>query len=165
MPQKGDKSMERTPKINADGKVVTEEGEILDPAKYKIIVVPEKRQKMKERDWFMAYNVAFKALAKDKEMRGEPRALLDFLMAIMDFENFLAIDQTYIAKELDINKANVSKAMKVLVEKKILKKGPKVGRSNTYKMNDYYAWRGSVENKRKAQILDITKARRRRDQE
>lgn len=150
--------MDEKTKINADGFIESEDGEIFAPGTYKIVVVPNKPRKMKEKGWFMGYDAAFKVLAKDRQMRGEPRAILDYLMAVMDFENFIQIDQTAIGKELEIDKANVSKAMKVLVEKKILKKGPKAGRSNTYKLNEFYAWRGTVENKRKAQILDFSKA-------
>lgn len=152
--------MDETPKINADGFIESEDGEVFSPGTYKIMVVRDKPRKMKEKDWFMGYNAAFTKLAKDKEMRGEPRAILDYLMAVMDFENFIQVDQTYIAKELEINKANVSKAMKVLLDKKIIKKGPKAGRSNTYKLNSFYAWRGSVEKKRTAQVVDMAQARK-----
>jgi hypothetical protein len=81
-------------------------------------------------------------------------------MSMMDFENFIGVDQTYVGKELSMEKASVSKAIKLLVEKRILVKGPKIGRMNSYKLNDFYAWKGSVEKKREAKVLDITKARR-----
>jgi predicted transcriptional regulator len=150
--------MGRNPIIDAAGNIVSENGKILNPQDYTVLVVPKQKKKLKERDWLMFYQAGLAQLAKDKELRGAPRSVLDMLMSMMDFENFIGIDQSFICKELNMEKASVSKAIKLLVEKKILEKGPKFGRMNSYKLNEFYAWRGTVENKRKAQVLDFTKA-------
>jgi predicted transcriptional regulator len=156
--------MGRTPHIDSDGNIISKAGDKLDPQDYNVVVVPKKK-KLKERNWLMFYQAGLAILAKDKELRGAPRSVLDMMMSMMDFENFIGIDQTYIAKELNMEKASVSRAIKLLVDKKIIKKGPKFGRMNSYTLNDDYAWRGTVENKMNAKIIDLTKARQKRDRE
>lgn len=38
---------------------------------------------------------------------------------------------------------NVSKEINLLLRKKILIRGPKVGQSYSFRLNPYYAWRGN----------------------
>lgn len=98
----------------------------------------------------MGFQQAFIEIAKDKELCGEPRRVLDYLMGQMDFENFIAIEQKTIASELQMHKVNVSQAIKKLVLKGIVEKGPKLGKSWSYRMNLFYAWKGKAVNREKA---------------
>lgn len=102
--------------------------------------------KAKIQDFFMANQIGFKDLAKDKQLRGAPRSVLDYLMSILDYENDLKITQAIIAKELDMGANRVSEAIKVLIDKKILLKGPKLGCSWSYRLNHKYGWKGKVKN-------------------
>jgi hypothetical protein len=45
---------------------------------------------------------------------------------------------------------NVSQAIKKLVDKGVLEKGPKLGRSCSYRINLFYAWKGKTSNREKA---------------
>ena len=45
-----------------------------------------------------------------------------------------------------MHKENVSRAIKLLVSKKIIVEGPKLGRTKTYRLNSNYGWRGQVKN-------------------
>ena len=69
-----------------------------------------------------------------------------FLMARLDFENWIQITQNEIAETLDINKGNVSKAVSLLEAKGILIRGPKLGRSYAFRLNPYFGWKGKVKN-------------------
>lgn len=160
-----------TPYIDSDGSIVSKSGQKLDPRDYDVLVVPKKNRhskKLKEEDWLMFYQAGLALLAKDKEVRGAPRSVLDMMMSMMDFENFIGIDQSFIAKELNMEKASVSRAIKVLVDKKILIKGPKYARMNSYNLNPDYAWRGTVESKiekhpeQKQKIINLNKERKKR---
>ena len=51
---------------------------------------------------------------------------------------------------LGIQKANVSRAIKALIENEIILEGPKIGRSKTYRLNPSYGWKGTVRNHDKA---------------
>ncbi|GFE72312.1 hypothetical protein [Chroococcus sp. FPU101] len=52
--------------------------------------------------------------------------------------------QKEIADQLNIKKQNVSSAMILLVDKEILLKGPKMGRSYAYRLNPDFGWKGRV---------------------
>ena len=104
-----------------------------------------KKPKFEER-FFMAFQDAFTALSKDRDITSGPRRALDYLMGRLDFENFIQVSQAEITRELQMRQPNVSRAIKVLIEKKILLEGPKIGRSMSFRMNPRYGWKGKVRN-------------------
>lgn len=107
------------------------------------------RPKLSER-WFMAFQEAFEEIAKDKEITIEPRRVLDYLFSKLDFENYIQISQKDIAEALGMQKGNVSRAIKLLTEKRIVLEGPKVGRSKYFRLNQNYGWKGKVETLQKS---------------
>lgn len=121
-----------------------ETGEILDQGRGTFVYVPS-RIKLKE-DWFMTFQDALAVLAADKDLWGRPRAVLDYMMARLNFDNFISLSQVEIADALKIHQPHVSAAIKMLVDKGIIEKGPKQGRSSSYKLNPYYGWKGRVKN-------------------
>lgn len=103
--------------------------------------------KVKWREnWFMGIQEAFIALAKDKEIRGRTRSVLDYLFGKLGFENYICITQQEISNELGIAKSHVSLCIKTLLEKGIILSGPKLGRTVAYRLNSEYGWRGKVKN-------------------
>lgn len=94
----------------------------------------------------MTIQDAFIALAKDKDIRGRTRAVLDYLMGKLAFENYIAVTQQEISKELGIAKGNVSFSVRLLCEKGIISRGQKLGRSFAYKLNSNFGWKGKVRN-------------------
>jgi hypothetical protein len=128
-----------------DGSLLDKEtGEILDQSRGTFVFVPS-RIKLKE-DWFMTFQDALVELAKDRELWGRPRAVLDYMMGRLNFDNYIALEQKDIADNLAIHKPNVNAAIKILVEKGIIEKGPRLGKSWSYKLNPYYGWKGRVKN-------------------
>ncbi len=88
-------------------------------------------------------------IAKDKELTGEMKSVLFFLMGNLEFENYITIKQVEIAKQLEMQKTNVSRAMRLLVGKSIILK-VREGTTTGYKLNPTYGWKGKVENMEKA---------------
>ena len=88
-------------------------------------------------------------IAKDKELTGEMKSVLFFLMGNLEFENYITIKQVEIANQLEMQKTNVSRAMRLLVAKNIILK-VKEGTTTGYKLNPTYGWKGKVENMEKA---------------
>ena len=73
----------------------------------------------------------------------------------LDFENFIMLPQTEIVALTGIEKANVSRAFKRLVEAGALMRGPKVGHSQTYRLSPEIGWRGKARNLRDAlQVIE-----------
>lgn len=119
-------------------------GEVLDQSCGTFVFIPS-RIKIKE-DWFMTFQDALAVLAADKDLWGRPRAVLDFMMARLNFDNYIALEQREIAEGLGIHRPDVSSAIKMLVSKGIIAKGPRLGKSWSYKLNPYYGWKGRVKN-------------------
>lgn len=86
----------------------------------------------------------FIRLAKDPDLTGEDLKVLLAYLGNLDFENYLQISQQAIATDLQIDKTQVSRATKKLIEKGILIKGSKIGKHCTYRLNAFYGWKGKV---------------------
>ncbi len=98
------------------------------------------------KGWVMNSQEAMVSLAKDKDIKGETHRVLWFIGGILDFENWVQISATEIAKELELKRPNVSRAIKLLEEKRIIIRGPKIGRSYAYMLNPEFGWKGKVKN-------------------
>ncbi len=98
------------------------------------------------KGWVMNSQDAAILLAKDRGIKGETHRVLWIIIGILDFENWVQLSVTEIAKELTMHRPDVSKAMKVLEEKEIILRGPKVGRSYAFMLNPEFGWKGKVKN-------------------
>ena len=87
---------------------------------------------------------AMLSLAKDKDIKGETHRVLWFIGGILDFENWVSISITEIAKELGLKQPSASRAIKVLEKKGIIIRGPKLGRSFAFRLNPEFGWKGKV---------------------
>jgi len=96
--------------------------------------------------FFMAIQEAFIQIAKDKDLNGRPTAILMYLFGKLGFENYICVQQREISESLKIHKADVSKSIKLLIEKRIILPGPKLGRTTSYRLNSEYGWKGKVKN-------------------
>ncbi len=114
--------------------------------KYGLPVILGKKRNPYTRGWTMNSQEASVLLAKDKEIKGETHRVLRFIEGILDFENWIYVSITEIAKELEMHRQDVSKAIKVLQKKEIILRGPKIGRSHTFMLNPDFAWKGKVKN-------------------
>jgi predicted transcriptional regulator len=119
-------------------------GEILDNNEYQIVAIP-RRIKIKE-GWFMTFQDSLEVLATDKELSGQTFRVLMLMMSRLDFNNFIGVEQVELAQKLGIHRPDVTLAIRKLVAKGIIEKGPKFGKANTYKLNPLYGWKGRVKN-------------------
>ena len=98
------------------------------------------------KGWVMNSQEAMVAVAKDKDIKGETHRVLWFIGGILDFENWVQLSITEIGNELDLKQQAVSRAIKVLEDKQIILRGPKVGRSYAFMLNPEFGWKGKVKN-------------------
>ncbi len=98
------------------------------------------------KGWIMNSQEAAVLLAKDKDIKGETHRVLWLIIGILDFENWVQLSVTEMANELKMHRPDVSKAMKVLEDKEIILRGPKVGRSYAFMLNPDFGWKGKVRN-------------------
>jgi predicted transcriptional regulator len=81
--------------------------------------------------------------------RVEDYRVLFALLERLDFENFINVCQADIAKDLDMDRAGVNRAIKRLIAVEAILEGPKVGINRTYRINPNFGWKGSVGNHKK----------------
>jgi len=93
-------------------------------------------------EYIMARQEGFLRLARESDLTGNDRRVLDVYFGNLDFENYIQISQQAIADYLGMNRQHVSRATKKLVKKGILIEGMKVGKHNTYRLNPFYGWKG-----------------------
>jgi hypothetical protein len=98
------------------------------------------------KGWIMNSQEALEIVAKDRDIKGETYRVLFFICARLDFENWVQLPVIEIAKALGMHHPDVSKAMKVLEDKQIILRGPKVGRSHAFMLNPDFGWKGKVTN-------------------
>ena len=98
------------------------------------------------KGWVMNSQEAMVAVAKDKDIKGETHRVLWFIGGILDFENWIQLSITEIGNELDLKQQAVSRAIKVLEDKQIILRGPKIGRSYAFMLNPEFGWKGKVKN-------------------
>jgi hypothetical protein len=123
------------------GMVDLETGEVFESA-VSVLVGRRSKTPYAPGKWFMANQEGWDALARDPDLTLRSRRVLDFLFGRLDFENWILVSQAEIAKELEIHRPDVSKAIKQLCDKGILFKGPKTGRSLTFRLNPKYGYKG-----------------------
>ena len=76
-----------------------------------------------------------------RELKNDELKVFNYMLGIMDFENWISISQKEIAKEIGFDERRVRRAIKGLKDKgyiEIIKKG----RENYYKINPQIAWKG-----------------------
>jgi hypothetical protein len=106
------------------------------------------RRSWKGEGYFMGFQEMFIGLAADKDLTLEPKNVFLYLLGKLDFENYIFVPQTQIAKELGMQRSHVSEAINLLASKGILLEGPKVNRSRTFRLNHTYGWKGKLGNLR-----------------
>ena len=72
-------------------------------------------------------------------LSNEQYRVLLALLSQVDFEIYLTISQTELAKEIGMKQSHISRAIKGLREHNIIVEGPRAGLNKTYRFNPYVA--------------------------
>ena len=132
------------------GTINLETGEIIEG-----VPVYVKAKVKWHEDWLMIMQEALGALAQDRSFTWEMWRVWSYMISKLAFENWIVIPQKEIAEHLEMKKENVSRAIKSLLNKGMILKGPKVGRTNAYKLNSNYAWKGTINNLSKDRMGEV----------
>ena len=115
--------------------------------KYGLPTLTGKGKRSPYLEWYMGnQRLAREIFAKDRDFKGDTHRVLWFLISVLDFENWIQLSITDIAKELEMRQPNVSREIKLLEKKKIIIRGKKIGRSSSFRFNPDYIWKGEVIN-------------------
>lgn len=128
------------------GQIDMNTGEVLQDG-FVAYIAPKRKNGFGTRWLAMAQN-AIQTLAKQhRELGTEGFAVLLSMISRVEYENaYQAVSQAEIAEELDMQPSNVSRAVKRLVQMGVFLTGPRIGRSNTYRLNPEFGWKGSARN-------------------
>lgn len=92
--------------------------------------------------FFMVIQEGLELLAIHDDLTHDARRVMLFLLARMDFDNHIRLSQTLIASELGIDKSRVSRAVKLLVECRLIRPGERIGRATFYVLSSAIGWKG-----------------------
>lgn len=82
-------------------------------------------------------------LAKDKDITKDAYRVFHFLCSCLDYDNWVKSRQVDVCKNLDMLKSNVSRAMRILVEKNVFYHCEKNGNFVGYRLNPLYGYMGN----------------------
>jgi DNA-binding MarR family transcriptional regulator len=116
-------------------------------------VIPMRIDPIVGEEWLVMFQHPLQVLAEDPDLTLHHHRVFAYMLSQMDGKNFIRISQSDIAKNLNIQRPHISAAIKLLVEKEIFIKGPKVGTSWTYVLNANYGYKG--------RLRDVPKERKR----
>jgi hypothetical protein len=102
------------------------------------------------RKWMQVNQEALAEIAADRDMGTEAFRVFLYLNARLDFENLIVVPQTEIAAALSMKQSAVSRAIRLLVGKQIILRGPRVGPVSSFQLNLHYGWKGKIQNLHKA---------------
>ena len=80
--------------------------------------------------------------AARRDVGAEVLRVFLYLNARLDFENIIQVPQLEIAEKLGIKRQNVYRATRQLEDLGIILRGPKVGRSSSWRLNPNAGWKG-----------------------
>lgn len=140
--------MKRVMSVDADT------GEVFDGAVLGMFF--PKRQNGFGTGWVAMAQNAMMELARSN-LGAQDMRVLFAVLAKLDFENFLLLTIADLAKEIGMQRPNVSDSIKNLENLGVLIRGPKAGRSSTFRLNPSFGWKGSATNHQKA-LRDRMKA-------
>jgi DNA-binding transcriptional ArsR family regulator len=99
--------------------------------------------------WIAVSQDFLEELAARRDVHGETLRVFVFLNARLDFNNLIQVPMIEIAERLGMKPPNVRRAMKKLEELGVVVRGPKAGRSSSYRLNPNAGWKGKVTELRK----------------
>lgn len=126
--------------------VDTETGEVVDG--YVAVLMPKRRNAFGQ-DWHAMAQSAWDMIAT-ADLKQEDFRVMAALMARLDFENLIQVPQIEVAEKLGMQRQNVNRSIKRLVEMGMLLEGPKIGRSRSFRLNPNFGWKGSAKGHHKA---------------
>lgn len=121
-------------------------GEILQDG-YVAVVFPKRHNGFKT-GWFAMAQDAVRVLKDVK--RVEDFRVLMAMLERLDFDNLIQVSQAEVAAELEMDRAQVNRAVKRLCELGAVLPGPRIGVSCSYRLNPAFGWKGSAKSHQEA---------------
>ena len=95
-------------------------------------------------------------------LTGNDMKVMWAMLARLDYENLIQVNQAEVAEQVGMNRHNVNRSIKKLIELGVILEGVKIGISRSYRLNPNFGWKGSAKGHRQAlhEHLKIVKVTR-----
>jgi hypothetical protein len=103
-----------------------------------------------EEGWLAMNQQFLREFAARKDVTGEVFRVFLYLDARLNFKNLIQVPQTEIAKELEMHKQHVNRAIKKLESLGIILRDPQVKHISAWRLNPNAGWKGKVKDLRPA---------------
>ena len=125
-------------------------------------VVP-KRKNGFQKGWMAMAQEAMMMLAQSN-LTGNDMKVMWAMLARLDYENLIQVNQAEVSEQVGMNRHNVNRSIKKLIELGVILEGVKIGISRSYRLNPNFGWKGSAKGHREAlhEHLKVIKIRGRR---
>ena len=110
------------------------------------VYCPKKQHSLFSREGFVMMSQLRSDMLANSDLGLVDFRVLMKLIAILDMDNLIAINQTELANEMGLQRPNFSRSIKKLLSEEIIIEGAKLGQHKSYRLNAYYGWKGSTEN-------------------
>ncbi|WP_198661951.1 MULTISPECIES: MarR family transcriptional regulator [Enterobacteriaceae] len=137
------------------GQIDMSTGEVLEDG-FVAYIAPKRKNGFGTRWMAMAQDAAM--MFAQSDLGADDFRVLMSLMAKLDFENLLVLNQAEMARELKMQRQNVQRSVKRLIGMGALLEGPRIGISRSYRFNPQFGWKGSARN----HVIALDQERKRR---
>jgi len=117
-----------------------------------VTVFVSKRKDKPYKDYAVVFQPMLYYLIVTAKVSQSAIFIVSYLFSIVGFENTLSFTQIGIAEKLNISRKTVNKAIKKLLELKVIEVYSDLNdkRINTYRLNPQLLWKGKESNRKKA---------------
>jgi len=85
-------------------------------------------------------------IAQCKDLEGADLRVFLGLVASLDFENLLVLNQAELGRKLNIRRQEIQRSIKRLLTLGVVLEGPRIGVSRSYRFNPEFGWKGTAKN-------------------
>lgn len=117
-------------------------GEVKDGV---LVWTPKKQRSLFSREGYVAMSQEAMERLSTANLGEVALRVLWKVLANLDMENWISLNQAEMADEMKLQKQNFNRALKKLIDEEIVLVGPKVGKRCTYRLNPHYGWKGRTE--------------------
>ena len=79
------------------------------------------------------------------------------MLARLDYENLIQVNQAEVSEQVGMNRHNVNRSIKKLIELGVILEGVKIGISRSYRLNPNFGWKGSAKGHREVSLHEHLK--------
>ena len=120
-----------------------------------------KKNKIGGDMWMALFQESLKWISELDLSKNDLKVFLA-MCSVVDFENYIRINQSELAKKLHTDQGNISRSIKKLLELNIITEGPRAGLNKTYMLNPNIGIKGKH---RQQKIIDYEEAKFAREKE